>query len=87
MGVLYVNVRWIDTNVVLRRHDNDYDDSKTSLSVTLSITNVIWIFLKLRFLLMGVLFIQMNKFHPQNYDKNNYLQRSVHWSQNCLLWY
>ena len=48
--------------------------SKTSLCVTLSNTNVIWIFLKFRFLLLDVLFIQMHKFHPWGYVKNNYLQ-------------
>jgi hypothetical protein len=48
--------------------------SKTSRSVTLSITNVTWIFLKLRFLLMDVLFILMHKFHPRGCVKNNYLQ-------------
>lgn len=33
-----------------------------------------WIFLKLLFLLMDVLFIQIHKFHPRGYVKNNYLQ-------------
>ena len=45
--------------------------SKISVSVTLSITNVMWIFLKLRFLLKDVLFIQMHKFHPRGYVKYN----------------
>lgn len=48
--------------------------SKTSLSVTSSITSVMWIFLKFRFLLLDVLFIQMYKFHPWGYVKNNYLK-------------
>jgi len=48
--------------------------SRASLSVILSITNVMWIFLELRFLLMDVLFIQMHKFLPRCYVKNNYLQ-------------
>jgi len=59
--------------------------SRTSLGVTLSITNVMWIFLKLQFLVMDVLFIQIHKFHPRGYVKNNYLQevcieaRTVHY--------